>query len=187
MGDTGIRHNHASGEYTERRRLCELAAAKLGVISLRQADLARLADRGSALTDREQACAWHVIAENSRTQWMAQALAVSDLDLAGRLMLESHASLRDKFRVSCPELDTLVEIAGAAPGAYGARMTGGGFGGCVVALVDPDAVRELSARWSDGFRAAHRRECRVFRVIASDGAAALPISSGKSSTSMRVP
>jgi galactokinase len=85
-------------------------------------------------------------------------------------MCESHRSLRDIYRVSCPELDTLVEVACSVEAVYGARMTGGGFGGCVIALVRPEAAEQLAAAWKAAYRERHGRECTIFRVKAADGA-----------------
>ncbi len=141
--DSGVRHAHAGGVYATRRLECQqavavLRAAGLTVDALRDATPAMLeAIRDDELLYRR---ARHVVSENERTL-EAAALLVSDdpyrLVEVGRLMTASHASLRDDFEVSCPELDRLVEAACAQPGVYGARLTGGGFGGCVVALVEP--------------------------------------------------
>jgi galactokinase len=119
----------ADSEYAARRAACEAAAARLGVQSLRDATPAQVADDPFAR---------HVVSENARVLRFADALQARDLAAAGALMLESHASLRDDFRVSTPELDQLVELA-MAQGALGARLTGAGFGGCMIAL----GVREL--------------------------------------------
>jgi galactokinase len=145
VADTGVRHSLASGEYGERRRECEDAARILGVDVLRDAtpsDVARARDRlGDVLHRRAR----HVVHENGRVLAAVPALESGDADAFGLLLDDSHASLRDDFSVSCPELDALVAAARAAPGALGARMTGGGFGGCVVVAARPDSVGNVLA------------------------------------------
>ncbi len=138
--NTGIKHKLAAGEYNRRRAECEeavrrLSAALPGITALRDVSLAQLEQHRGLLSETVYRRALHVVAENSRVVSAAQALLAGDLLSFGRLMAESHASLRDLYEVSCPELDRMVEIANAHPGLYGARMTGGGFGGCTINLV----------------------------------------------------
>jgi galactokinase len=154
--DTGVRHAVADGAYAARRAAAERAAAMLGVRTLRDAVGMDL----SGLPDVERDAATHVTGEIGRVEAASVALGAGDLRLVGRLMDASHESLRDVYRVSCPELDAAVEAARAAPGVFGARMTGAGFGGCAVALVD--------ARAADGFEAAFRgaMECGLHRAAA---------------------
>jgi galactokinase len=168
--NTGVHHALASGEYAKRRAACAAAAAALGVPELRDATPDLLASRAAALTDEEARCARHVIGEIGRTREAAEALRGGDLGRVGRLMNASHDSLRDGYRVSCPELDTLVDSARAVPGVHGARMTGGGLGGCAVALCPPDLAASLAAEVERGYRARHGRECQVFRTRAAAGA-----------------
>ena len=100
----------------------------------------------------------HVVSENERTLAAARALPNEDFAVLGRLMLASHFSLRDDYEVSCPELDLCVDIAAGVRGTYGSRMTGGGFGGCTVTLVEANAVGELMEALHRGFQAKfHRR------------------------------
>jgi galactokinase len=141
--DSGIGHAHSGGEYAARRLECERAVESLQadgfpVKALRDATPVMLeAIRGDNLLFRRVR---HVVTENARTLEAAALLestAPGRLTRLGQLMNESHASLRDDFEVSTPDLDRLVEMACAQPGVHGARMTGGGFGGCVVALVEP--------------------------------------------------
>jgi galactokinase len=129
--DTRVSHVLTDGGYGSRRADCEAAAEELGVPTLRQANLADL----TRITDHvRRRRAHHVVTEIERVAWAVQAIEAIDWTGLGRLLLASHASLRDDFEVSCPELDTAVGAAVAA-GALGARMTGGGFGGSAVALV----------------------------------------------------
>jgi galactokinase len=123
--------------YAERRAACEEAAAAIG--PLRRADLAAVATIDDPVVRRR---ARHVVTENARVLAFVDALGNGDVSRAGRLMVESHRSLRDDFAVSTPALDTLVDRLVAAPGVHGARLTGAGFGGCVVALTAPDALLE---------------------------------------------
>ena len=119
----------------------------------------------------ERRCVRHVVGENRRTLQAAAALAGGNRVEMGRLMLESHASLRDDYGVSCDELDFVVETARGVRGVFGARMTGGGFGGCAIALVEPDAVESIASRISDLYLSRFARQCTIFGVAPSGGAA----------------
>jgi galactokinase len=130
---SGITHSHAGGEYRTRRTECERASSALGVRLLRDAtpaDLPRIDELPAPLDRRAR----HVVTENERVVQAVALLRAGDLPALGRLLVAAHASLRDDFQVSLPEIDRLVEIACATPGVYGARLTGGGFGGSVVVL-----------------------------------------------------
>jgi galactokinase len=130
---SGVRHGLITSEYNQRRADCEQAASLLGVAALRDlapADLPRL----DVLPERIKRRARHVITEDERVLRFVDALADDDLATLGSLLLASHASLRDDFEVSVPAVDRLVELAQADPAVYGARITGGGFGGAVVML-----------------------------------------------------
>jgi galactokinase len=140
--DTKTRRVLAEAAYDDRRASCERAAAAMGVAALRDAsldDLARVADD----TDRRRA--HHIVTENDRVVAVMQHLRDGDVAAVGARMNESHVSLRDDFEVSGPGLDAIVEVAQAAPGCLGARMTGGGFAGCAVALVRADAAEAFAA------------------------------------------
>ena len=155
VANTNVRHSLASGEYGTRRAQCREAARKLGLVSLRDATLEMLGFEASGLSELEVKRAKHVITENERTVCAADALAAGDLSYVGQLMAQSHASLRDDFEVSCRELDILVDSAlamGQSVGVFGARMTGGGFGGCTVTLVRAQCVPEVQARMDNDYR-----------------------------------
>jgi galactokinase len=145
--DTGTRRKLATSAYEERRKSCEDAARLLGVPKLRDAT----PDSIAALPESLRSRARHVVEENRRTLEMARALAESDGSRVGRLMAESHQSLRTLFEVSSPALDAMVKIASRHPAAVGARMTGAGFGGSAVALVHSKEaesfVREVSSEY----------------------------------------
>lgn len=164
--DSRVRHAHAGGEYAARRASCERAAADLGVPSLREADEAVL-DRVQDPVDRRRAR--HVVTENQRVLDCVAALGASDYTAAGQLWTASQNSMRDDFEITVPEIDLIASTACAA-GALGARMTGGGFGGCVIALVPTDRIEAVG----DAVRAAARdvgyQEPTVTRTHAAAGA-----------------
>ena len=148
--DSGVTHRHASGDYATRRRECADAARLLGVDQLRDATTGDL-DRVNALPEPLNRRARHVITENARVLETVEALRADDLARAGRLFTASHESMRDDFAVSVEPIDTLVDIAMAVQGVYGARLTGGGFGGAIVALSAADhtgsAASEIVRRY----------------------------------------
>ena len=172
--NTGVRRSLAGSEYNDRRAACERAVAAVreldpSVRALRDVDL-ELLDR--ARPDMDPIAfrrASHVVAENVRPLHLADALEADDRPRAGRIMTDSHGSLRDLYEVSCPELDTLVELSVAERGCHGARLTGAGFGGCAIALVDADRVEAFTAAVPDRYRQATRREPRVIVGEASAG------------------
>lgn len=158
-----VRHELAGGEYNERRAACEEGSRLLGVPALRDATLEMVDTLQDELLRRR--CR-HVVSENLRVDKAAAAMTRGDFAGFGRLMFESHASLRDDYEVSCPELDRLVELARPLPGVYGARMTGGGFGGCTVNLVRRQEVETFVEAIRKGYPAG-----QCFVCDASDGAA----------------
>jgi galactokinase len=146
--DTGTRRELVESEYANRQATCAQAAASLGLTSLRDAtgaDLGRLHDAVAIKRVR------HVVSENQRTLAAAEAMAGGDLDTLGRLMNESHDSLRDDYEVSGPALDAVVETARASTGCFGARMTGGGFAGGAIALVASDEIDAFCRQLSDRY------------------------------------
>jgi galactokinase len=160
---SGIARRLEDSSYAERRAACEAAAARIGVATLRDATLHQVAHNPFAR---------HVVTENERVLRFVDALRLGDLDLCGRLMLASHASLRDDFDVSTRELDALVDELVRA-GAYGARLTGAGFGGCVVALVAADAVDNVVERACARYGASTGLTPTPLAVRAVDGAGLL--------------
>jgi galactokinase len=141
--DSGIAHDHATGEYATRRAECQRAMDLLGVESLRDViDPARIDELPEPLRRRAR----HVVSENARVLEAVECLKTADLDRLGRLLDASHASLRDDFEVSVPAVDRLVEIAQNDPDVFGARMTGGGFGGAIVAFARRGRGRAAAER-----------------------------------------
>jgi galactokinase len=137
---TGVQHDLATSEYGLRRATCESAARKLGALSLRSVTLENLLAASSALTDLEFKRARHVVSEIERTMQATANCRAGQAEQLGRLMDESHVSLRDDYEVSCMELDYLVEQVRQLPGVLGARMTGGGFGGSMIALLPTQSL-----------------------------------------------
>ena len=152
--DSAVKHSLADGAYGQRRKQCEEASSIMGVPSLREATLELLESFREQLGDVRYRRARHVIGENARVNALANALARGDWDEAGVAMRGSHASLRDDYEVSCAEVDTLVSLCDRIPSAssiYGARMTGGGFGGCIVALVKTEDVEKVAQELLDSY------------------------------------
>jgi galactokinase len=174
--DSGVKHALASSEYNARRAECERGVELLrevlpGIRALRDValeDLVRVEDR---LPEPVRRRCRHVVTENARTLEAARALAAGDGETMRGLMAASHASLRDDYEVSSSELDALVEGAAAQPGVLGARMTGGGFGGCTVNLVLRDAVDRFRGAVARYYTRATGRSASIFVAEPSDGAA----------------
>jgi galactokinase len=164
--DTRAPHKHTSGEYAARRAACERAAAELEVPALRDAVLADLARLSDDLLVRR---ARHIITENQRVLDTIELLHSGRHREIGPLMTASHASLRDDFEVTVPELDVAVTAALAA-GAYGARMTGGGFGGCVIALIDAARADSVADAVAKAFAEQGFAAPAAFRAVPSAGA-----------------
>ncbi|HEX2340630.1 MAG TPA: galactokinase [Vicinamibacterales bacterium] len=170
-----VRHGHAGGEYNRRREECERGVALLrarepGVRSLRDVTLAMLEKHRTALPDVIFCRCRHVVAENGRVEATVAALEQGRLDAIGPLMADSHSSLREDYEVSCPELDLLVELASAVPGVCGARMTGGGFGGCTVNLVPAGMVDTFHERVAAAYEARTGRRPEIYPSEAGPGA-----------------
>lgn len=169
--DTGTRRGLVDSAYNERRAQCEQAARYFGVPALRDVDLATFEDRAGGLDAITRKRARHVITENARTIEAASLLEGGDHASVGLLMLASHASLRDDFEVSRPELDTMVELARRHAACYGARMTGAGFGGCAVALVQASQAASFEVEIAAEYERAVGIRPAVYRCTPSSGAA----------------
>ena len=172
VADTQVKHDLTDGGYAARRQQCYDAAAKLGVVMLRDVDVATVAAAGAdgALAGRELMRARHVVGEIARTLDAVAALEGGDYHRFGELMYASHASLRDDYEVSCAELDAIVELAERQAGVYGARMTGGGFGGCAIVLAEADKADAVIEAIATGFNERFGRRCPIFATHAAGGA-----------------
>ena len=167
--DTRVVHAHSTGGYRERREACEAGARAMGVPALRDLSVDDLPRAAGVLDEVVLRRVRHIVTENARVLDTVRALREAGPRAIGPLLDASHASMRDDFEISVPELDLAVETARAA-GAVGARMTGGGFGGAAIALVDRDLVDEVSGAVRRAFADAGFREPGVFTVRPSAGA-----------------
>jgi galactokinase len=171
--NTNVKHELSGGEYAQRRAECEEAAKILGVPFLRDANADQLERTKSKMTETVFCRARHVIGEIERTLHAAEGIRNSNWPTVGQFMYASHASLRDDYEVSCKELDAVVEIAediGYAGGIYGCRMTGGGFGGCCVALVKTDSINSIIKKIAADYKIKTGIEATVFSSRPAAGA-----------------
>ena len=176
IANTNVRHELGNGEYAKRRSQCEAAAKILGVPSLRDATAASLEGAKGKMDNVVYRRARHVIGEIERTVQAAERIRASDWQKTGELMYASHRSLRDDYEVSCKELDALVDIAesiGLKDGVFGCRMTGGGFGGCVVALVRSDSVAAIAKTLATRYKEKTGLEATIFGSRPAAGASIL--------------
>lgn len=169
--DTATRRGLVDSAYNERRAQCEAAAAFFGVPALRDVDMATFEGQAGNLDDLTRRRARHVISENDRTLAAAAVLRRGDAAEMGRLMNASHASMRDDFEISRPEMDIMVALAQANPGCLGARMTGGGFGGAAVALVRAAEAERFGAAVATAYRESTGLGPQITICTATDGAA----------------
>ena len=172
---SGVSHAHGDNEYNARRAACERVVAVIArddaaVTLLRDVDMARLDAYRERIDAVDYDRAYHVITENDRVLAAVAAMRSGDHAALGQLMAASQASMRERYDITCPEIDELVAISVAVPGVVGSRMTGGGFGGCTVSLVRPDAVGALKARVEREYPARTGRSPRAWTLRAVDGA-----------------
>ena len=171
--NTNVKHELGSGEYAKRRAECESAAKILGVASLRDATADQLEKAKGKMSEVVYRRARHVIGEIERTTHAAEGIRNSNWPAVGNLMYASHAALRDDYEVSCKELDVVVEIAediGYQGGVYGCRMTGGGFGGCCVALVTASDIEAISKKIAADYHMKTGIEATIFASRPAAGA-----------------
>ncbi|MDR2756434.1 MAG: galactokinase, partial [Planctomycetaceae bacterium] len=173
--NSNVKHQLTGSEYPDRRRQCEKSAQLLSVPKLRDTTLQQLKTAQSVF-DKEpdgNICfrrARHIVTENDRTVDMADAMVRKDWKRCGKLMYESHTSMRDDFEITCTEIDLLVEIAQSTDGVIGSRMTGGGFGGCTVSLVESSKVDQISKTITEQYRTKTNIEPVVFATRPAQGA-----------------
>jgi galactokinase len=168
--DTATRRGLVDSAYNERRAQCEAAAHYFAVPALRDVTIERFSAEAGGLDDVTMRRARHVISENARTLAAAKAMQRGDAVELGRLMDASHVSMRDDFEISGPALNTMVACAQEEPGCYGARMTGGGFAGCAVALVQADLAQAFAANVAARYEARANLTPAVYVCNASAGA-----------------
>jgi galactokinase len=174
--NTMVKHRHAGGEYNRRREDCEEGVRILAqwfpeIRALRDVSSQQLLEHAADMPEKIFKRCRHVVEENERTQQGAARLLAGDLAGFGDLMRESHRSLRDLYEVSCGELDLLIEAAEGLPGYYGGRMTGGGFGGCTLNLVEARSAEVFARTIAERYEAATGMKPEVYICSAADGAA----------------
>ena len=174
IAHSGVRHENAAGNYNVRRRQCREAATHCGVAALRDLDENRLQDEAAGLEPVLFRRARHVVSENARVLAAAEALQAGNLAAIAPLMAASQASMRDDFEITTPEVDALAGIMAEVP-TGGARMTGGGFGGCVIALTHRSSVGELIDSVSRGYRTPSGAAPQIFICEAGEGARELTL------------
>lgn len=173
--NTMVKHEHASGEYNTRRRECEegvrsLAEVLPGIRALRDVTLDELERNRGRLDPLIYKRVRHVVTENERVRKAARLLEAGDVATFGRLMADSHRSLRDDYEVSSAELDLMVELASGQTGVYGVRMTGGGFGGCTINLVDANHAEKVGRKLEKDYEGKTGIKPVILICEASDGA-----------------
>ena len=164
-----MKHELVDSPYNKRRQSCERVAARLGVDTLRDADMAMLESAKSDISAEDYMRAKFVIEEKERVLDVCDALGRGDINTVGRLMYETHAGLSKDYEVSCEELDFLNDIAKEC-GVTGSRIMGGGFGGCTINLVANDKYDHFIATAKEKFHAKYGHEPKIYDVIISDGA-----------------
>ncbi len=173
--NSGVKHSLAGSEYNTRREECEKGVELLReflpeITALRDVGIGDFDRFAKHLPDVIRRRCRHIVTENARTLAAAEAFKKGNLETVGKLMSESHKSMRDDFEISCAELDALVSLAEKFDGANGSRMTGGGFGGCTINLVESERGDEFIEYISREYERATNRRAEIFRVEASSGA-----------------
>ncbi len=173
-----VKHAHAGGEYNQRRAEVEegtriLRRCNPAIQQLRDATLTDLAACRAQLPEPIYRRCRHIITENRRVLQLAEALSAGDMASVGARMYEAHVSYRDDFEASCPEADTLVELARQQPGLIGARLTGGGFGGCTVNLVEAEHAEAFRQHMHTAYKQATGIDAEIYLTRAADGARAV--------------
>lgn len=167
--NTNVKHDLSESAYNDRRSVCENISNKLNVNTLRDASNEDLDTIKSEITEENYQKALYVIQENARVKLFSEAIQIDDLDVLGKLLYQSHEGLSVKYKVSCAELDFLVESAKQNPNILGARMMGGGFGGCTINLILKSDFKKFKKEISDKFQKEFGKACSVYKVKLSKG------------------
>src|SRR3984885_9695145 len=180
IANSRVRHQHAGGEYNLRREACEegvrLLSRYLGPIqALRDVTPKQLEAKRRKLPDLIYRRCRHIVTENARVLEAERALEAGVFVAGGRAMNASHLSMRDDFEITCPEVDMLAGLAQTVKGVYGSGMTGGGFGGCTISLIEASAVDKASQMLTDGYRIGMGRDLAIYVCAPSAGARPLPV------------
>lgn len=171
--DTATRHRHTNSGYNQRRMECEAAAVYFGVSHLRDLTWETFQAGASNLAPKPRQRAQHVLTENERVLQASKALCAGDAERMGQLMNASHISMRDDFEITNNELNLIVDLAQQQPGCYGARMTGGGFGGCAVALVETVSATTFAHKVAEAYQSQTNLQPKVYLTQATNGAEVL--------------
>ena len=172
--DTSTRRGLVDSAYNERREQCEAAARFFGVPALRDVSLEQFQTRAGAMPELVRRRARHVVTEDIRPLQAVEAMRRGDRDTLGRLLVAGHASLRDDFEIANDQLNAMVACALEQEGCFGARMTGGGFGGCAIALVEAGAAERFTRSVTACYEAATDYEASIYICSAADGAEVVP-------------
>ncbi|MGB2273741.1 MAG: galactokinase [Flavicella sp.] len=167
--NTNVKHDLSESAYNNRRKVCEEVADLLGVKALRDASLEDLEQVKDKISTEDFEKASYIIEENSRVALFAEAIQNEDLALLGELLYRSHDGLSDKYRVSCVELDYLVGVAKNQTAILGARMMGGGFGGCTINLILKSEINDFVEEISENYKNTFNKDCSVYQVALSAG------------------
>jgi galactokinase len=167
--NTNVKHDLSESAYNNRRKVCEEVASLIGVKALRDASLEDLEHIRNRVTTEDFEKVAYVIEENTRVGLFSDAIKEEDVSLLGALLYQSHNGLSTKYRVSCLELDYLVEMAKKSTAVIGARMMGGGFGGCTINLVLKSKISDFVTEVSENYKDTFHKECSVYQVVLSDG------------------
>lgn len=167
--NTNVKHDLSESEYNDRREVCERVSGLLRLNALRDASKKDIDRIKSDISDEDYQKALYVINENHRVKQFSEAIKNGDLKALGNLLYQSHEGLSTKYKVSCKELDFLVEKAKENPNVLGSRMMGGGFGGCTINLVKKDEFKTFKKEVSKKFKAAFEYDCSVYSVKLSRG------------------
>jgi galactokinase len=167
--NTNVKHSLSDSAYNDRRSVCESIADMLHVKALRDATVSDLESLKEKVTPENYQKALYVIQENERVIKASTAIREGDLNSLGKLMFESHDGLQHQYKVSCEELDFLVDQAKLYPNILGARMMGGGFGGCTINLIANEAIPEFIAQVSEAYKKTFNKDCSVYPVKLSNG------------------
>jgi len=167
--NSNVKHDLSESAYNDRREVCEKVSGLLHIDALRDASKEDLDRIKGDITEEDYQKALYVINENNRVKQFSEAIKKEDIDALGDLLYQSHEGLSKNYKVSCAELDFLVDRAKENPNVRGARMMGGGFGGCTINLVKKEAFKTFKKDVSKKFRKAFEKECSVYSVKLSQG------------------
>lgn len=167
--NTNVKHDLSESAYNNRREVCEKVSNKLNISALRDASKESLNAIKNDISEEDYQKALYVIEENERVQLFAKAIQADDIDELGNLLYQSHHGLSSQYKVSCKELDFLVENAKANSNVLGARMMGGGFGGCTINLILKTEVQKFRRDVSKKFKKEFGRDCSIYKVKLSEG------------------